>query len=271
MKTAQRIKDTSPAFKKVSAKKVAQALGGQEFKPQRAFYVIAMENPYAATGNEYFGIEQKGNHLLGFHNPRSAYQFSTISDAREFIEKFVTFSDVKIIPIAKEIIKFDNWVKSGCLYRSLPVKNPKISKKYNGESKEDVLKWHIAYAKSNDFEISQDDYESWPGLYQKFKHLHSVQAFEDGTVTFEFMFPKSGGFCDFKKELDLVMPYCTCKDGTGKLYHVFDHYLSENGNCVSLVGYKDGSFCVKSQYSILVSGTLEDCFEYLKKERWYGD
>ena len=264
-----RIKDTIVSFKKISAKKVAQALGGQEIREPRVFYVVALENQFTATGNEYFGIDPKENKLLGFHNPSSAYQFATIPDAKRFIEQFITIPNVKVIPIVDEIRKFNDWMKNGCLYRSLLARNPKISKKYNKESREEILQWHIECAKSQEFEIRQDHYESWPDLWEKFTYIHGVQSFEGGDITFELMFPKDGKLGDFKKEFTLIRPHCTCRDGTGKLYNVFDHYLCENGNSVSLVEFKDGSFLVKSRHSIEVSGTLEICFDYLKKERWY--
>lgn len=234
-------------------------------------YIVALENQFTATGFEYFNVDKDGVLLLGYHNPSSAKTFPLISEAKSFIEQFITFEGMKIFVLDAEVKKFTDWMLNGCLYRSLPIKNKSLSRKYNGESKIEVLKWWIAYTQSNDFEIAQEDYGSWPHLYSMFKHLHSVEGFEDDSITFSLFTPKDGKFKDFKKELDLISPYCTCIDKKeGKIYHIFDHYLSEGGNSVSLIEYSHGDFSVRSgSGSLIVSGNLEVCFDYLKRERWY--
>ena len=231
-------------------------------------YVVAIENQFVATGYEYFDYDPKEKTLVGHHSPKAAAIFLSVAEAKRFIERFITFEDVKILPFAPEEKKFNDWAEGGYVYRQLPAKNASVSRKYNGESKKEILKWWIQEARSKDFEVSQDDHDSWPNLYEKFKHIHAVNAFQDGSITFEFSFSSKSKFSEFKKEFDLVSPYCT--HGTRKIYNVFDHYLSQGGNCVSLIDRGDGSFSVESSLGpIMVSGDLETCFEYLNRERWY--
>jgi len=240
-------------------------------KPPRT-YVVALKNQFTATGYEYFNLTANEESLVGFHNPHSAKSFNKVSEAKLFIRESITFKDVEVLPLEAEAEKFQNWLSEGCTYRTLPAKNKLLSRKYNGESRTEVLKWWVEQTKSHDFEVDYEDYKTWPDLFSKFSHIHSVEGFEDGTITFSLYTPQNGKFKTFKKEFDLVRPYCTCIDVVDgrKIYHVFDHYLCSGGNSVSLVEYKNGSFSVNSNYNTIeLAGSIEDCFEYLRRHRWY--
>lgn len=82
---------------------------------------------------------------------------------------------------------------------------------------------------------------------------------------------KDGNFEDFQRELNMVMDKITYKDEDGFLVMpIFDHFLSEHGNSVSLFIHpetkqvKVGGRWRKEDFS-----SLKEAFNYLRRERYY--
>lgn len=234
-------------------------------------YIVGHKNPLVATKIEYFNKDDKTLTLLAYHNPNFAAKFPTKEKAKQFIDNFIALDGIKILSFEGEQKKFDKWIKTGFLYRTLPIKNKFVSRKYKGESALEVLKWKLAYAKSDDLEVDYDDFETWPELWEKFEHLHDVEAYDDGSISFELYFPRGGKFKTFKKEFELALKHCTSEKNGDKCFSVYDHFLGEGGNFVYLVAKADGSYSVSDRHNDdIVSGDLKSCFNYLSAERWYG-
>ena len=219
-------------------------------------YIVGHKNPILATGIEYFNKDDKTLSLLAYHNPNSAAKFPTKQSAKKFIDDFISLDEVKILSLETEQKKFDKWVKSGFLYRTLPIKNKFLSRKYKGESALEVLKWRLAYAKCDDLEVDYKDYETWPELCEKFNHINEINKYTDGSISFEFYFPKKSNFKTFQKEYKLVEPLCTFEQNGNKIFSIFDHILGEGGDFVSLIAHKNGTFSVKGRMFLVKGGNL---------------
>lgn len=211
------------------------------------------------------------------YSPHFASVFQTEQLALEWSKSNTNFGEYAVaLETQPEKDKFDEWVKGGMVRRHFELVDKKLSREYNGESPEDVLAWWISI-RGNDGTIRNEDYRTWPKIYSVFKHLFDCVSYysKDNSGPFLHSFSvytrRDGKFEDFEKELGLVLPHIThLNDDGDKVIDVFDHYLSEGGNSVSLLAHKNGKFSVEGRYEKPVKNTsLKECFEYLKRERYY--
>jgi hypothetical protein len=212
------------------------------------------------------------------YNPNFATRFKTRKDAKDFIDTYSSMErHSKIVDANKAIEHFDEWVKSGMISRTLNCINTSKSRPYNGESLVEVIDWWI-YQKHHDDEIKFEHYQTWPGLYRISKHLWEAVAYHskdysERYITFELYTKKDGIFEEFETELNLVIDKVTHKVEDGYLvFPVLDHYLSEHGNSVCLLIHPETKKVKIASY-YWSSGdeysSLEEAFNYLKKERYY--
>lgn len=211
------------------------------------------------------------------YNPSFATQFNTQKKAKEWVNTYSSMADYsKIVESADAIAEYAKWFKSGTVRRTLSCINLSKSKPYNGEPLDEVIDWWI-YQKHNDDEIKYEHYKTWPKLYSMSKHLWDVNGYHNRDyseiyIGFEIYTKSNGKFEDFESEINQVIDKVTYKDDEGFLiFPVFDHYLSEHGNSVSLLIHPE------TKQVKIASGrwrqddyvSLEDAFNYLKKERYY--
>jgi len=210
------------------------------------------------------------------YNPKFATRFNTKKEALEFINTYSSMAEFsKVVEASDAIDTYDKWANSGTVRRTLSCINTAKSRPYNGESLDEVIDWWI-YQKHNDDEIKYKHYQTWPELYSICKHLWDVSAYHNGDyselyIAFDIRTSRDGIFEEFEAELNKVIDKVTYKDDDGYLiFPVFDHYLSEHGNSVSLLIHPETK-------KVKVSGrwrgedfaSLEDAFNYLKLERYY--
>lgn len=156
------------------------------------------------------------------------------------------------------------------------MKNYRImSRPYNNEPLQEVIDWWI-YSSANGDEIDYDDYKTWPELYSITNHLWSVNGYHSKDykklyISFDIYSKQSGQFEDFEKELNMVLDKITFKDEEGYLIlPIFNHYLSEHGNSVSLLIHPETKKVkIGGRWRDDEFNSLEDAFNYIKKERWY--
>lgn len=211
------------------------------------------------------------------YNPKFATWFDTKKGAKTWIDTYSSMSDVsKIVESGDAIAAFEHWVISGTVRRTLECINTTKSKPYNNESLEEVINWWI-YHRHNDSKIKFKHYTTWPKLYSLSKHLWEVcaywnRAYTELYISFQIYTNKDGEFDEFKKSVDLVLNKVTYKDDEGYcILPVFDHFLSAHGNSVSLLIHPETKEVkISPQYNSDISyNSLEDAFNYLKKERFY--
>lgn len=210
------------------------------------------------------------------YDPQQATQFKTKKEAQKWIDFASQMkTNSKVVEYQESVQPFLDWANNGMVRRTLNCINRIMSRPYNNESLEEVIDWWI-YSCTNDDEIDYDDYKTWPELYSIAKHLWGVRGYhsEDYTelyISFEIYSKQSGQFEDFEKELNMVLDKITFKDEEGYLIlPIFDHYLSEHGNSVSLLIHPETKKVkIGGRWRDDEFNSLEDAFNYIKKERWY--
>lgn len=214
------------------------------------------------------------------YDPQFATKFNTKKEAQQWIDVSSSMKEYsKIVDLVESVKNYAIWCNNGTVRRTLTCINRTTSRPYNNEPIDEVIDWWI-YEKNNDDEIDYEDYKTWPHLYSMSKHLWDVEAYcsfdydcEQRSITFQLYTRKSGKFEEFENELKRVINKVTHKDEDGFLvFPIFDHYLCVNGNSVSLLIHpetKQVKLSGRWSYDNREFTTLEDAFNYLKRERWY--
>ena len=212
------------------------------------------------------------------YNPKFATQFNSKKEALKWINESSSMDKhSKVVETFDAIRKFEEWETNGMVRRTLSCINKSMSRPYNCESIDDVINWWI-YQKHNDDEIKYEHYQTWPKLYSISKHLWSVNGYWDYNytelyITFVIYTRKDGNFNDFEEDINKVLNKVTHKDDEGYLiFPVVDHYLSENGNSVSLLIHpetKQVKIVGRYSWNNTEFPSLKEAFEYLKQERYY--
>lgn len=210
------------------------------------------------------------------HRPGDALVFSDESQAREWAQTYLTDPKL-VVPVGMHSAweEFEQWIELGYPCGQLGMKNLEMSRKYNDESPEEVLKWHVWNQRYGDQHVAYEDYETWPDLHGVFDHLFGVRGFYSDdyssiAVTASICASRDSNFEDFKRELDVALPYVDYIDEeTGaKIIDIFDHYLSEFGNSVNLLVHKNGQWEVVGSEEHGPSDP-EDVFNFIRAYRYY--
>jgi hypothetical protein len=230
-----------------------------------------------AHARPYYGrISHDGFEEL--YNPEFATAFATAEEAMAWATENTTIEEyISAIPAADAIAEFRKWADTGLTRGKRPLVNKDMNRMYNGEGKEDVLQWRM-WARKNDGNVKFDVYRSWPDLYSVWSNVWGIKAWSDDedaskwNVTFEIFVRKNSSFDLFNQELNYILPMVTVVDDDGwKELSVFDHYLCEGGNKVEIFVSPDGTkFATGNRWGRSDEEmTMEELFNYLKKERWY--
>lgn len=212
------------------------------------------------------------------YNPKIATQFKTKKEAQQWIDMWSSMkSHSKVVDFDESVKKYDEWINSGTVRRTLSCINRTMSRQYNNETLEEVIDWWI-YQKHNDDEIDYEDYKTWPHLHSISKHLWDVDAYnssdyKDLYISFSIYTNRNGNFQEFENDLNKVIDKVTYKNDDGYLvFSIFDHYLSEHGNSVYLLIHPETKQVrIDGRYSWdnTEFSSLEEAFNYMKKERYY--
>jgi hypothetical protein len=224
-----------------------------------------MPNSFTLTKNEYFGKGDKC--VIGYHDPRKATLFATEEEAREFASTFNMETR-----IGEAETHFKLFEKVDYVYRRLTVIDPVLNRKYNNEDANEVIKWWIEYSNSPEGSVSTEIYLTWPNLYSMCKHLwssYTITELEEKCNSFQIYTSTDGKFEEFKTELMKVMDHVTFTEDGYKKFAIFDHELSEYETRYFL--YKNDNDCkIRSRYSDRCQGTMEKCFDLMKREYFYN-
>lgn len=208
------------------------------------------------------------------YSPVFATRFATKKEATSWSKENTTYGEYAVACSAqKEIEKYEKFLAEGTIRRSFELLDKTVSRKYNNESPEEILKWWISY--KGDDHVRHEDYMTWPDIYTCFKYLHVVELwnskdYKEKYLSFQMKVSPDGNLEDFKKELNLVVEDITRLDEDGnKVISIFDHYLCEGGDSVNFLIRPNGTYAIEGRYTHKVSGTLEEVFKYWKAERYY--
>jgi hypothetical protein len=212
------------------------------------------------------------------YDPTSATQFNTKKEAQKWIDTYSSMAEYsKVVETADAIQEYEKWVKSGSIRRTLSCVNTSMSRPYNDEPLDEVIDWWV-YATENEGEIKYEHYETWPELHEISDYLfgiehYSNEDYSDTVITFQIYTSRKGKFKQFEFELGKVLDKVTYKDDEGYLiFPIFDHYLSEGGNSVSLMIHPETKKVkIEGRYGWDYDefSSLKEAFEYMKEERYY--
>ena len=227
-------------------------------------------------GTPYYVKTVDNTEFQEIYNPKIATQFKTKKEAQQWIDVYSSMkSHSKVVDFEKSVQKYEEWVNGDTIRRTIACINRTMSRKYNNESLEDIIDWWI-YQTQNGYKIDYEDYKTWPQLYSISKHLWEVEGYHSGDykeiyITFRVYARKDGNFEDFQRELNMVMDKVTYKDDDGFLVmSIFDHFLSEHGNSVSLLIHpKTKQVKVGGRWHKEDFASLEEAFNYMRRERYY--
>lgn len=231
-------------------------------------YLVFAENQFCMLKNEYFGLGD--NCVIGYHDPRKCTHFSTKKEAKEFA---VTFNrETKIEEVEKHLKAFD---KFNGVYRTLPLIDRGINVKYDPkkDTPDKILQWWMRYQLLPEGSVSSEIYRSWPYPYSVFKHLWSFVKYHSKDYK-EFYFSvqirtsRDGVFKEFKKEIYKILDTITYTEGEYKILQIFDHELSEY-ECRFFLYKSDRDCKIKGDRRDLFKGTMEQCFEEMRKNYYY--
>ena len=221
---------------------------------------------------EKYYVKVNGKKWDEIYDPNKATVFKSEKEAKNWVKTNTTFEEyAKVVNSENSINEHNEWYQNGSVRRSFDVVNNNLSRPYNGESPEEVLEWMLAVDLD---QIRYKDYETWPSLFYLFKNIHRLDKFysDDYTkqyISFSFCFRPQSSFEEFKKEFDLVVKNTSYEKDGYKVFSVFDRFLSESGNSVNLFYKNDQDCYVAGRWIEQERGSLKECFEYLKKERYY--
>lgn len=235
-------------------------------------YIIAYYNSLISI-NEYFRLEN--NQLVSYFDPEKATLFESTEKANIFIKEYVA-SDLEFVvkPLEQCVEKYKNKLKEGFKFNTLPLKNKKLSVKYNGESAKKVLDWWIQVKTNSEETIKYEDYKTWPHLYQKFKCLHDIDCFHDyetnsREITFSFRVQPTTTFEDLNKEFNLIKNHITYTDKKGnKIITIIDHQLNQYDSRYLII-LPNNKYRLKGRHSIYSEGTFEEVFDFWKTNFYY--
>jgi hypothetical protein len=246
-------------------------------------YIVSFENQFCLLGKEFISV--KDGQIRGHHNPECANFFQTKKECKDFIKEnentFYNFSEASIVLLLDACKEYNEYLKGEMIYRSSSVVDKSLNFEYDKDKHDadDILNWHIKYRshKNPDSACSSKSYRSWPSPFEVFKYLFEVQAYYQDNdysqkyLTFKFGIKKDGDYSGFKEEFDKVVEHVTyLDDDEYKIFSIIDENLGEGGDFVYLKYKNDSDAKISSTYSNYISGSLEKCFGYLKRNRFYN-
>ena len=234
-------------------------------------YIIGLQ--FSEESLYYIRVNENGWDEV--YDPSFATQFKSKSGPRIWGKANTTFGEyVKSLKADEEIEKYKKWASEGTVRRSFNLVDKNMSRKYNNENPLEILNWWYKAKTSDEDLIRYEDYKTWPQLYEVFEHIWECrQVYSNIThlsleLCFEISSKQDASYEKFKEEFELISHLHTFEEDGYKSFPIHDHYLCEGGNKVSLL-YKTDTDCkVVGRWQESIRGSLKDCFDYIKKERY---
>jgi hypothetical protein len=220
-------------------------------------------------------IKDCGDYMEEVYDLYSATWFDTKEQAKSICAQSTYAEYFKVVSLAPEKKSFDTWTKAGMPRRKLDKIDPDLSRKYTGsETLEEVIQFYIDHY-INENKISSDDYGTWPSLFEISSCLLAVQRYLNNDFTESWLTVKVGvrktvSFSEFEKEVTLALPFITYMQDDFYSLPIMDHELSAYESRYLLIHKeKDSAKIIGSRDRIIVSGTLQVCFNIIQEEFYY--
>lgn len=223
--------------------------------------------------DKYF-IKDKGNMLEEIYDLYHATVYDSVHDAKNICASCAYFKHFKILKYDTVKKEFDKWTAGGMVRRQLSKIDKKMSRKYNGEPLEEVIKFFI-YHHANEDKVRYQDYRTWPDLFLLSKMLmktekYSNRDFSEFWITFNIAVKRDLSLSEFKQDLGLALKYATYKKNGFYVFSIMDHELSSY-ECRYLYVHEseDRAQIVNHKERIKFEGSLEECFGEIKTKYYY--
>ena len=207
-----------------------------------------------------------GDHAIWSINPKFG-SIETLDKAKVLIfrlgmeeSEFLTIENYQ-----QELENYSKFIKTGNVGSSFELNTIDMFEIYdkNKHSKEDVFFFHLKKEK-----CPYSVYKTWPKPYEIFKNIGYIGLYSGKEPYSEIKVFKKSKYSDFETEINYLKENLY-KDHKKFSIRIFDRFLSENGNSVDLC-YDNGTWSVTHRESFeILQGTLLQCFNFLKKERYY--
>jgi len=233
----------------------------------------------------YTRIDKDNGVYHEIYDPRQATVFHNKARAEQWIKDNCIYAkNMKLEQREPHIKLFEQFLEGGMIRRTFDMATT-IPHNYEYDPEKhtwmDVLEWtwmNLLNPDAIPFEV----YKTWPKIYSldeltfiwDFTSSHDIRVYSKKYYNVELVFPKGEtNYKQFKLELDYMMVNfdLTPNDDGTLPFKVFDRFLCEGGNSVTLVKHPDGKWSVEGRYCLkLAPTTLKKCFDYLVRERYYG-
>jgi hypothetical protein len=225
--------------------------------------------------DKYF-IRDAGNCLDEIYDLYQATIYESVQDAKKVFASCTYSEYFKIEEYDSVKKEFDEWKAGGMVRRKLSKIDKEMSRKYNGEPLEEVIKFFI-YHHANEDKVRQKDYSTWPDLYLLSKILMGTESYSDrdytnSWITFKISVKKDVSFTDFKQDIDLALKYTTFKKNGFYIFHIMDHELSRyECRYLHIHESEDRAQIVNHRERIKFDGSIEECFKEIKEQYYYDE
>ncbi len=226
-----------------------------------------MSHPFIIRMFDKYYAMDAGTQFIETYSLHQATEFPSKEAATQWINDFTDYAEFsEVIEKTPELVDaYDKWAET--MVRRVFDKVDKTGKDdYNPKThtKIDILNFHL-YEKWNS-KISRDSARTWPNLFfSEFVALKSVgNANEPGNLSAEISVKHDANVDDVIDELKFFMNHIGVTEQT---FGVFDFYLCEHGNKVSLSLYPEDEAEISGRMSL--EGTWSQCIQYLINHRYY--
>lgn len=204
-------------------------------------------------------------------SPMVATKFKSKKEAKYWIDNNTddTSNTISIVRVTEELInEFKEWSKT-MIKGTINKVDHSERFKYDStvHNRMDILNfWYDKFENSG--KMAYKDYASWPHLSSVFDHIFDICIDSRGEFYCSLYVNKKSSYDNFINDINIIRDKINNRSFTAD---IFDHYLCEGGNKVDLNINDDdtGSISGGYMFSRGFEGTLEECFEYLKKHRYY--
>ena len=236
--------------------------------------------PFVIKAFDKYYIRDREDHIEEIYDLDQATVFISKKEAEAICNQSNLAEYFKIIDIVPEKEKYDAWKTEGMIRRTLPKIDKKMSRKYNGESIPEIIKF-FKYVSENEDKVAQKDYETWPKLYAKAAILFDFVSYWDKAYTkkthsVSITVKKDSDYSIFEKELNLALPHITHIEDGYYIIPIMDHELSMYESRNLLIKVAEGPIrhhhaCKISgnRYREIYKGSLIDCFKDIKNNYYY--
>lgn len=225
--------------------------------------------------DQYWMVD-KGDSIEEVYDLECATRFKTKKEAKALIDDTKYEEYCEVVKYDDVIGDFMEWKNAGMVRRHISKIDRSYSRPFDKDKDdlESVINFYKFHTENED-SVKFSDYTTWPNLdffLKNFYHLNSyyTDGMSDKLMSAQLMVNKNADFDTFKKEVELMSQYVTFMDDDGLcVFDIFEHTLSEFDSYYFHYNKNEDKHKIVGRYRKMFSGSLEKCFEEIKREYYY--